>query len=136
VRGEGGEGMNEQQEYSEWKKRLSHHAVLNIMATVLRDLRKAKKDFEEAGSAYYHARSSGDERMMKLAQEKQKQAYEQWRRSRYGARTDGRVPPYVFRDYRTVSKLLEAGFIEPWVGYGAPMYKFTHHGLDALESKS
>ena len=46
---------------------------------------------------------------------------------------DGRVPPYVFRDYRTVSKLLEAGFIEPWVGYGAPMYKFTHQGLDALE---
>ena len=56
-----------------------------------------------------------------------------WARRKY---EDGRVPPYMFRDYRTLSKLLEAGFIEPWVGYGAPMYKLTHHGLDALESKS
>jgi hypothetical protein len=56
-----------------------------------------------------------------------------WARRKY---EDGRVPPYMFRDYRTVSKLLEAGFIEPWIGYGAPMYKFTHQGLDVLERES
>jgi hypothetical protein len=46
---------------------------------------------------------------------------------------DGRVPPYVFRDYRTARSLIEGGLIECWIGYGAPMYKFTHKGLDALE---
>jgi len=54
-----------------------------------------------------------------------------WAKRKY---EDGRVPPYVFRDYRSVSGLIEAGFIEPWIGYGAPMYKFTHKGLDAIES--
>jgi len=49
---------------------------------------------------------------------------------------DGRVPPYVFRDYRSVKKLLDDGVIEPWVGYGAPMYKFTHLGLDALRDST
>lgn len=53
-----------------------------------------------------------------------------WARRKY---TDGRVPPYVFRDYRTPRKLLDAGFIEWWVGYGGPMYRFTQQGLDALE---
>jgi hypothetical protein len=53
-----------------------------------------------------------------------------WAKRKY---TDGRVPPYVFRDYRTARKLLKAGLIEFWIGHGAPMYRFTHQGLDALE---
>jgi hypothetical protein len=54
-----------------------------------------------------------------------------WAKIKY---TDGRVPPYVFRDYRSVSRLIDAGFIEPWFGYGAPMYKFTLKGLDAMKT--
>ncbi len=54
-----------------------------------------------------------------------------WAKRKY---EDGRVPPYVFRDYRSLSRLIEAELIEPWVGYGAPMYKFTRKGLDALET--
>ena len=46
---------------------------------------------------------------------------------------NGRVPPFVFRDYRSIKKLLDTGLIEPWIGYGAPMYKFTRLGLDVLE---
>lgn len=56
-----------------------------------------------------------------------------WAKRKYD---DGRVPPYVFRDYRSLSKLLDAGLIEIWAGYGAPMYKFTLCGLDALESSA
>ena len=54
---------------------------------------------------------------------------------RYAKRkfSDGRVPPYLFRDYRTIKALIEAGFIEFEDDYGAPMYRFTHLGLDALE---
>lgn len=47
--------------------------------------------------------------------------------------SDGRVPPYLFRDYRSIEALLDAGFIEFERGYGAPMYRFTPLGLDALE---
>lgn len=53
-----------------------------------------------------------------------------WAKRRYH---DGRVPPYVFRDYRSADKLLKEGLIEFWIGYGAPMYKFTQRGLDVLE---
>jgi hypothetical protein len=53
-----------------------------------------------------------------------------WARRKY---QDGRVPPYVFRHYRTVDRLIDDGFIEPWIGYGAPMYKFTNKGIEALE---
>jgi hypothetical protein len=54
----------------------------------------------------------------------------------YAKRTfkDGRVPPHVFRDTRSLAKLLDAGIIEPFIGYGAPMYKFTEAGTAALES--
>jgi hypothetical protein len=47
---------------------------------------------------------------------------------------DGRVPPYLFRDYRSIKALLNAGFIEWKPGFGTPMYRFTHLGLDALET--
>lgn len=53
-----------------------------------------------------------------------------WARRKY---SDGRIPPFVFTQYRTADKLIAAGLIENWVGYGGPMYKFTHAGLDALE---
>lgn len=53
-----------------------------------------------------------------------------WAKSKY---SDGRVPPYVFRDYRTVNALLANGVIRPWIGYGAPMYRFTEAGMKALE---
>lgn len=53
-----------------------------------------------------------------------------WAKRKY---VDGRVPPYVFRDYRSIELLIKAGLIESWVGYGAPMYKFTQQGLDTLE---
>lgn len=53
-----------------------------------------------------------------------------WARRSYN---DNRVPPYVFRDYRTVKKLLKLGLIELWPGYGALMYRFTNLGLDALQ---
>lgn len=53
-----------------------------------------------------------------------------WAKRKY---TDARVPPYVFRNYRTIANLLKAGFIELWSGYGEPMYRFTNRGLDALE---
>lgn len=55
-----------------------------------------------------------------------------WAKRKY---TNGCVPPFVFRDYRSVPSLLKAGLIEYWVGYGAPMYKFTQKGLDALDEK-
>ncbi len=55
-----------------------------------------------------------------------------WARRKY---SDGRVPPFLFRDHRTISSLLVAGLIEWEKGYGAPMYRFTHKGLDALEAK-
>ena len=57
---------------------------------------------------------------------------------RYAKRkfSDGRVPPYLFRDYRSVKALLDAGFIEFEPGYGAPMYRFTHFGLEALEREA
>ena len=56
-----------------------------------------------------------------------------WARRKYG---DGRVPPYLFRDYRSIKALLDAGFIEFDHGYGAPMYRFTHLGLDVLEREA
>jgi hypothetical protein len=46
---------------------------------------------------------------------------------------DGRIPPYLFRDYRSIRTLLSAGFIEFRYGYGCPMYQFTQLGLDALD---
>jgi len=49
---------------------------------------------------------------------------------------DGLIPPYLFRDYRSIKALLDAGFIEFKHGYGAPMYQFTHLGLDALEREA
>lgn len=54
-----------------------------------------------------------------------------WAKRKY---EDGRVPPFVFRDYRSVSNLIKAGLIEAWIGYGATMYKFTPLGLEALAS--
>ena len=56
-----------------------------------------------------------------------------WAKRKYH---DGRVPPYVFRDYRTAKGLIDDGLIEWWPGYGAPMYRFTHAGLDALEREA
>ena len=57
---------------------------------------------------------------------------------RYAKRkfSNGHVPPYLFRDYRSIKALLDAGFIEFEYGYGAPMYRFTHLGLDALEREA
>ena len=54
---------------------------------------------------------------------------------RYAKRkvSNGHVPPCLFRDYRSINTLLDAGYIEFEHGYGAPMYRFTHLGLDALE---
>lgn len=54
-----------------------------------------------------------------------------WAKRKY---QDGRVPPFLFRDYRSVPSLLEAGLIEWWKDFGAPMYRFTHKGLDALDN--
>lgn len=54
-----------------------------------------------------------------------------WAKKKY---TDGRVPPFIFRDYRSVIGLIKAGLIEPELGYGSPMYKFTPKGLEALET--
>jgi len=55
-----------------------------------------------------------------------------WAKRKY---RDGRVPPYVFRDYRSPLRLLEAGLIEYWCGYGALMYKFTPKGIEAITEK-
>ena len=49
--------------------------------------------------------------------------------------SDGRVPPYVFNNYKSIQILLEAGVIECWIGYGASMYKITQLGLDVLENQ-
>lgn len=49
--------------------------------------------------------------------------------------SDGRVPAWVFNDYRSIISLLNGGFIEYWKDYGAPMYRLTHRGLDVLEIK-
>ncbi len=55
-----------------------------------------------------------------------------WAQRKY---TDGRVPPFLFRDYRSILKLLKAGLIEFEAGYGAPMYRLTRKGLDSLDDK-
>jgi hypothetical protein len=51
-------------------------------------------------------------------------------------RDDGLVRPEWFRDYRSLDACLKAGVIEFEGGYGEPMYKFTHAGLDALDEGS
>ena len=53
-----------------------------------------------------------------------------WAKRKYH---DNRVPPFAFRDYLSVSKLINAGLIEAWIDYGAPMYRFTKNGLEAIE---
>lgn len=53
-----------------------------------------------------------------------------WAKNKF---SDGRVPPFVFRDYRSPRRLIEAGLIEFWADYGATMYRFTQDGLDFLE---
>lgn len=55
-----------------------------------------------------------------------------WARRKY---QDGRVPPFLFRDYRSIDKLIRAEIIEPYIGYGAPMYQFTSYGLAILEAE-
>ncbi len=54
-----------------------------------------------------------------------------WAKRKY---TDNRVPPFVFRDYRTPKRLIEDGLIEYWIGYGCTMYRFTAKGLEVVES--
>lgn len=46
--------------------------------------------------------------------------------------TDGRVPPSLFRDHRSIPVLLKFGLIELWAEYGSPMYKFTKRGLEFI----
>jgi hypothetical protein len=45
---------------------------------------------------------------------------------------NGHIPPFLFRDYRSIKALLDNGFIQFEHGYGAPMYRFTQSGLDVL----
>jgi hypothetical protein len=49
-------------------------------------------------------------------------------------RSDGRIPPYLFTEHRSVDALLRLGAIEFDEGWGAPMYKFTSMGA-ALVNK-
>lgn len=53
-----------------------------------------------------------------------------WARRQY---SDDRVPPFVFRNYRSSEKLLQLGLIEWWKGFGAPMFRFTKKGLDLMQ---
>lgn len=52
----------------------------------------------------------------------------------WAARTfaDRRVPPYVFRSYKSIDALRKLGLIEPWFGFGCPMYRFTAKGLEEI----
>lgn len=53
-----------------------------------------------------------------------------WARTHY---SDRRVPPHLFRDYRSVLSLLNSGFIEWFPGYGSLMYKITDKGIEAIK---
>lgn len=54
-----------------------------------------------------------------------------WAKNKY---SDGRIPPFAFRNHRSIDRLKRDGLIEYSPGYGRPMYKFTQRGLDALSA--